>query len=83
MSAHDKTGGPAFPLVRTESDGRNDCLYTGMSLRDWYAGMALQAEITSKWYQERSEAETWLNCAKDLAKDCYTIADAMLAERVK
>lgn len=30
-------GGPAFPLCRTESNGRNDCLHTGMSLCQYAA----------------------------------------------
>ena len=62
-------GRPAFPQLypRSDEDGRQ-----GMSLRDWFAGMALQG---IKWNGYES-----LN---DSAQVAYALADAMLKEREK
>lgn len=61
-----KNGGPAFPVREWPSQG-------GMSLRDWFAGMAL-AEVPDP--ASISDAPTTAALA-------YAIADAMLAERAK
>lgn len=66
-----KAGGPAFPLVHEVlPDGR------GMSLRDYFAGQALQGLLAS------TDAHSALPDAGPLAKHAYRFADAMLAERV-
>ena len=70
-----KDGGPAFPLCRTEADGRNDCLSMGMSLRDWFAGMALPAVV-------RIQADCGITI-EEAAYESYMWADAMIAERDK
>lgn len=62
-------GGPAFPQ---ENKYLEDPVQ-GMSLRDWYAGMALQGRISSKLYPVYD--------APDLAYACYAFADAMLKAR--
>jgi len=65
-------GGPAFPVtadVLTDWTGPTQQRMTGMSLRDWFAGQAI--------------ARSHMSMASDLARDCYKIADAMLAERSK
>jgi len=56
------TGGPAFPVGS----------YAGMTLRDYFAAMAMQALLTRI---DMSGAER--------ARDAYIIADAMLAQRNK
>lgn len=68
---HDQDGGPAFP----RSDSTYAQAQSGMTLRDWFAGQALQA-IPS------------IGCGSDLhfneiAIEAYRLADAMLAERNK
>lgn len=71
-------GGPAFPHgplgdTMHGEDGREWHQYpagTGMSLRDWFAGRALSS------VDERSRGTP-----QDVAKECYQLADAMLAER--
>lgn len=75
-------GGPAFPIpYATDMDGyvyapRAD----GMSLRDWFAGMALQGILASF----PPDANFATQAAKDaLAADSYDLADAMIAERKK
>ena len=69
MSKRD--GGPAFPLQDTSCFNVNE----GMSLRDWFAGMALQG------YASNPDA----NCTvpDKLAEWAYADADAMLKARDK
>ena len=61
-----KDGGAAFPR-----SGNDDCTSEfGMTLRDYFAGQALAGV---PWSYEIS--------LKDQAKQCFQIADAMIAER--
>lgn len=67
------TGGQAFPVSFSNSDDIREiqCL-DGMTLRDYFAGQALLL------------AEKHLYVDKQgIAKCCYEIADAMIAERNK
>jgi len=49
----------------------------GMDLRDWFAGLALNSMYTK--YCEQAQMHGWDDNWKNLvAKDCYTIADAMM-----
>ena len=69
-------GGPAFPIVQ-EYRGYDGCwagfeTIGGMSLRDWFAGQALIGLLAKDWYSPTMAAE-----------GAYSIADAMLAARVK
>lgn len=61
-------GGPAFPCPHESAPNE------GMSLRDWFAGMALSGWIASV---------TVPPDANRAAEACYQYADAMLAERIK
>ena len=64
-------GGPAFPCA---SDYPNGCeSQSGMSLRDWFAGMALQGLLAGR---------ANIKFSAD-AQKAYEIADAMIAEREK
>ena len=83
-----KDGGPAFPgnsdtcggsFLHEARDPNTGLPYfvivnPGMSLRDWFAGMALFGAGT-----------LWRNCIteQDVTKNAYRIADAMIAEREK
>ena len=71
--AHKHDGGPAFPRAGLKLAGGVDPSTNGMSLRDWFAGMALieGADYHGDWTNE-GRAE-W----------CYAMADAMLAAREK
>ena len=66
-----RDGGAAFPL----QDSNTFTLNTGMSLRDWFAGMALQGYASN----------TDENCTapEKLAEWAYADADAMLKVRDK
>lgn len=72
MSIRDD-GGPAFPIPGLS----NDADFNGMSLRDWFAGMALQGGLC--FHQE----DGCLRHEEDAATIAYRFADAMLAARGK
>lgn len=65
---------PAFPVPEPCGYYTTGERKSGMTLRDWFAGMAIQAIGYHKWRE-------WPEC--DVAKLCYTLADAMMAEREK
>lgn len=62
-----ENGGPAFPVGTA---------YTGMTLRDYFAAMAVQGMLAVGHPYQQSDEHMF-------ARDAYTIADAMLAERSK
>ena len=57
-------GGPAFP-----NNDAHGCAYTGMTLRDYFAGQALAASCPIGYP------------VKGIAKRAYEAADAMIAAR--
>ena len=59
---------PAFPFHETGESGQR----TGMTLRDWFAGMALQGVYTAG-VGDLTEAE--------IAADAYRMADSMITAR--
>jgi len=75
-------GGPAFPGMDTELGMREDgkleynlgAAFSGMSLRDWFAGMAMTSLVDS-WANGDSAH------AGELAQAAYVFADAMLVVR--
>lgn len=75
MSKND--GGPAFPVsgasVRNDGARSPGC---GMTLRDWFAGMAMQGLV---WPWTEGNEDYYASCARG----AYQMADAMLAERGK
>lgn len=76
MSDIIKDGGPAFPFP-SGPEPRVDSFHErceGMSLRDWFAGMALPACISMSGQDGSFEGD---------AANAYHAADAMLAERNK
>ena len=62
MSAFIDDGGPAFP-----NNDEHGCGYTGMTLRDYFAGQALAASCPIGYP------------VKGIAKRAYEAADAMIA----
>lgn len=72
---------PAFPTDPSVAPE-----YDGMSLRDWFAGMAMQGMLADGTRLShalfRHKEETGQG-GDVLAKSVYMIADAMLAERAK
>lgn len=79
-------GGPAFPLVASTRTEDGDFgskhmlareLYYGMSLRDWFAGKAMQGYLAT-WTAEDGDP---FSMSGHIAKSAYAMADAMLAKR--
>lgn len=67
MSKND--GGPAYPVAFTTTP------LQGMSLRDYFAALAMQAMVSSVTYEEGGWAQD------NIAQQAYDMADAMLKER--
>lgn len=65
------TGGPAFPVPGLHEDES----FNGMTLRDYFAAKALQGLCADPNTADAKRA--------DLVAECYELADAMLAARVK
>jgi hypothetical protein len=65
---HIDDGGTAFPHT-TVNNTFGFVLQPGMSLRDWFAGMAM------------SNGYTEISSAQDIAEWSFQIADAMIAAR--
>lgn len=74
-------GGPAFPRPAFTGESPEDGeiieshSQQGMSLRDWFAGMALQG------FCAKSGRPLFDLLADGRARDAYTVADAMLKAR--
>lgn len=69
------TGGPAFPTknyaaIQPLAEGYSE----GMTLRDWFAGMAMQSLMLAAKTSQDVDL---------LSKGAYQMADAMLKERDK
>ena len=62
-------GGPAYPHTVIGDLGQTREVCEGMMMRDYFAGLAMQAS---------PQGDPW-----DVAKRAYKLADAMLAERSK
>jgi hypothetical protein len=67
-------GGPAFPRPVSHSDeGGTHFGFTGMTLRDYFAGQALAGFIAASTGRDVH--------SQPAARMCYQMADAMLAAR--
>ena len=69
------TGGPAFPCQQLYEPihGWNQTFECGMTLRDWFAGMALQGILASK-----EMVSFFANAQVKVSEMSYKFADAML-----
>jgi len=68
---------PAFPTIKWERDEDGNFYpssYEGMTLRDHFAGLAMQGAFTSPIAASQDEKEY-------IAKHSYLMADAMLEAR--
>lgn len=78
-------GGAAFPRIEIKQIG-DPCYHqptkvyhSGMSLRDYFAGKALQGLLASMAHPESTGS--CLECYPKSAEQAYQIADAMLSAR--
>ena len=79
MTSKRDDGGPAFPKLEwysLEDGGYEDRGPSGMTLRDWFAGQALQGLIACDGRYGLGNGNIGLD-----AIDAYRLADAMLRER--
>lgn len=73
---------PAFPFEHGYSPDATNVRETGMSLRDWFAGQALIANILSSDVQYKNDGTSdAVPSIDDYAIDAYRIADRMLKVR--
>ena len=72
MSGKDN-GGPAFPYVIP--DVPLESFRSGMTLRDWFAGQAMAAELVA-WGNSSTEGHEI-----NIARRAFAMADAMLEAR--
>jgi hypothetical protein len=77
MTDRIEDGGPAFPHLNWNSSAIKPSMYSGVSLRDWFAGQALVIawDARDKGYFEGDD--------HDMAATAYQVADAMLSARQK
>lgn len=75
---HKHDSGPAFPLPVSDQEchGRFESGYGGMSLRDWFAGKAIQGLLAAQihGFNDRPANGPFASMA-------YEMADAMLKAR--
>lgn len=76
-------GGPVHPYTSVPSSqgealGERPTHYIGLTIRDHFAGLAMQA-FMDKWNGDKKGH----NVAEVFSKVAYQMADAMLAERNK
>ena len=83
MSDNEKpTGGPAFPgQMPTGYDPRSGNYFVGMTLRDYFAGQAMQAILSLRQNYLTAGKEAPGKEGRFLAQAAYEQADAMLAAR--
>lgn len=76
-------GGLAFPHHEVWDDDKTDIGWIGggMTLRDWFAGQALSAIVTTA--NERELLEGGVLGGRVIAGSCWALADAMIAQRSK
>ena len=77
-----KDGGPAFPqpifLAGNDNTINVPSTQNGMSLREWFAGMAMQGICARGPIENETDPSI-----TGVTKHCYRLADAMLKERDK
>jgi len=80
--------GPTQPEWATHESGERYLIGTGMSLRDWFAGRAMQALVHHAFNHIAEESEDGdamtpeaRRVLSDIGEVAYHIADAMLAQR--
>lgn len=77
-----KLGNPAFPCKHDFNGAK--VYFSGMSLRDWFAGQALTTVLATCYQISRTGVfANDADLALAVAEKSYAIADAMLKEREK
>lgn len=79
MKPSKENGGPAYPATWERESGGETC-GLGMTLRDWFAGLAMQGWLACLERSTHPEAAGFATLAMN-AKCAYAMADAMLRAR--
>jgi hypothetical protein len=82
-------GGPAFPVITPDTEGyANVPISGGMTLRDYFAGQALNSLTVTALANEKSDRGVWspesmtlVSWEDRVAEVSYKLADAMLSRR--
>lgn len=74
-----KDGGSAFPV--SPSPSTTGAVYGGLTVRDWFAGMALQGVLASPMDLIRFAKENHTTPIKAAVAAAWDAADAMIAHR--
>lgn len=69
-------GGPAFAAHAIDKLA-GSCIQEGMSLRDWFAGLALQGILSGPCSKSGVPLREWF----DAPQQAYNLADAMIKAR--
>lgn len=72
-------GGPAFPESSHNQQGRYETFQKGMTLRDWFAGQAINGMMLHVLDLKATINDREMD--KIVSKACYELADAMLKTR--
>jgi len=72
-----RNGGPAFPVSNFWEHSSNKP-QDGMTLRDYFAAAAISGLVNCEPVADENDTDA---PARQLAKDAYRVADAMLKER--
>ena len=82
-----KDGGPAFPTAGYDGPDHTQAQTEGMTLRDWFAGQALNGLLSAESIQmiiranrakEMSLEDRYVQALNDTVKMSIELADAML-----
>lgn len=74
---------PLIESAQTSPGSDRAYVFTGVTLRDLFAGMAMQAELNAECIALAFDKIPSTQSQCEIAETAYTIADAMLAERAK
>ena len=66
----------AYPYMHKHPTSGQTTMSDGMDLRDWFAGLAMQATVND-WIRD----SIYPNTDMDVAENAYAIADAMMKAR--
>ena len=75
-----KDGGPAFPVFPETTSG-HAAAFQGMTLRDHFAGLAMQTILASQYEDGIYVGDTDNDSEHMCANSAYMMADAMLKAR--
>jgi hypothetical protein len=72
------TGGPAFPFVWDDDIEAKRHIYSGMTLRDYFAAKAMQSHLVIGFVSMCGAGYQEGEINKAIAKAAYDMADAMI-----